>query len=102
TYSRDLPDADACVARIPELFEDLMKRFQRRKNPPPIRALFVKVKFADFRQTTLERSEYKRPRKPDFERLMREAVARHHHPVRLLGLGLRLDAESVDQPVQLD
>ena len=102
TYSRDLPDADACVARIPELMESLLERFEKRKNPPPIRALFVKVKFDDFRQTTLERSEYCQLRAPLFERLMREAIARRDRPVRLLGLGLRLDAESVDQPVQLD
>lgn len=102
TYAQDLPDVEACVARIPELFESLMKRLERRKDPPPIRALFVKIKFDDFRQTTLERSEYTRPRKPDFERLMRQAHTRHDRPVRLLGLGLRLDAESVDQPVQLN
>lgn len=102
TYAQDLPDAEACVARIPELFDSLMKRFERRKDPPPIRALFVKVKFDDFRQTTLERSEYTRPRKPDFERLMREALTRHDRPVRLLGLGLRLDADSIDDPVQLE
>lgn len=102
TYAQDLPDAEACVARIPELFDSLIKRLERRKDRPPIRALFVKIKFDDFRQTTLERSEYTRPRKPDFERLMREALTRHDRPVRLLGLGLRLDAESVDQPVQLE
>jgi DNA polymerase IV len=102
TYAEDLPDADACVARIPELLEDLLKRFGGREDPPPIRGLFVKVKFDDFRQTTLERSEYRTPRRDAYETLMRQAIARHGRPVRLLGIGLRLDAEGVGAPTQLD
>ena len=102
TYAEDLPDADACVAHIPELLESLLKRFDRREDPPPIRGLFVKVKFDDFRQTTLERSEFQTPRPDAYEKLMRQAVARHKRPVRLLGLGLRLDADGVGGPTQLD
>ncbi len=102
TYSTDLPDADACVEHIKSLLPTLLDRYRRRDDPPPIRALFVKVKFSDFRQTTLERSAYTEPRPETYEELMRQAVARHDHPVRLLGLGLRLDADGVGAPVQLD
>ncbi len=102
TYVEDLCGADACVAKIPELLDELVDRFERRDDPPPIRALFVKVKFNDFRQTTLERSQFQQPRLKTYEKLMREAVARHDRPVRLLGLGIRLDADGRNQPVQLD
>lgn len=102
TYTEDLPDCEACLARIPELLESLLKRFGRRDDPPPIRGLFVKVKFNDFRQTTLERSEFQEPDRSTYEKLMRQAVARHDRPVRLLGLGLRLDADQLDGPTQLD
>ena len=102
TYNQDLPDADACVARIGELLDSLLERFEGRDDPPPIRALFVKVKFDDFRLTTLERSEYTDPRHSTYEKLLRQAVARHDRPVRLLGLGMRLDADRVGRAVQLD
>ncbi len=102
TYPEDLPDADACVARIPELLESLVTRFQRRDDPPPIGGLFVKVKFNDFRQTTLERTEYRELRRETYEKLMRQAIARHDRPVRLLGIGVNLDAELAAAPKQLD
>lgn len=102
TYVEDLPDADACVAQIPSLLAELTERYDGRENPPPIRGLFVKVKFDDFRLTTLERSEYTEPRPDKYEPLLREAVARHDRPVRLLGLGMRLDPDRLDAPVQLN
>lgn len=102
TYPEDLPDAEACIERIPELLESLLTRFERRDDPPPIGGLFVKVKFNDFRQTTLERSEYREPRQKTYEKLMRQAIARHDRPVRLLGIGLNLDADRAGGPVQLD
>lgn len=102
TYATDLMNVDACLAKIPELLESLQRRFARRDDPPPIRGLFVKVKFADFRQTTLERSQFQKPRQKAYEILMRQALARHDEPVRLLGLGLRLDADNQGAPTQLD
>ena len=102
TYNQDLDDADACVDRIPELLDELLKRFENRDDPPPVDGLFVKVKFDDFRLTTLERSEYTEPSPETYEALMRQAVARHGRPVRLLGLGMKLDAEQRNRAVQLD
>ena len=102
TYAEDLPDEGACLAQIPDLLRELLRRVEGRKNLPPIRGLFVKVKFDDFRQTTLERAEFQEPHQHHYEALMREAIARHDRPVRLLGLGLRLDAQGLRGPTQLD
>ena len=101
TYNEDLPDADSCVSKIPGLLEELTDRYDRRDDPPPVRGLFVKVKFDDFRQTTLERSEYTEPAPDSYETLMRQAIDRHDRPVRLLGLGMRLDPDAHSAPVQL-
>ncbi len=102
TYSEDLTDPDACVAQIPSLLDELQRRYQARDNAPPIKALFVKVKFADFRLTTLERSAFQNPNPDAYEALLRKALQRHDEAVRLLGLGLRLDPERLDGPRQLD
>ena len=102
TYSKDLQDLGECLEKIPELLTSLARRWERKENLPPIRALFVKVKFNDFRQTTLERSELQEPSREAFEDLLREALTRHERPVRLLGIGLRLDADALGQPEQLD
>ncbi len=102
TYNHDLEDAQSCVDQIPDLLDELQRRYESRDNAPPIKALFVKVKFADFRLTTLERSAYQNPNPDAYEALLRQALKRHDQPVRLLGLGLRLDPDRLDGPRQLD
>ncbi len=102
TYARDLPDEQACLARVPELLDELTRRLRRRDSLPPVSGLFVKVKFDDFRQTTLESSDYREPSLTAYETLLAEALTRHERPVRLLGIGLRLDAAQQGLPVQLE
>ncbi|MDH1265850.1 DNA polymerase IV [Pseudomonas sp. GD03944] len=89
TYDQDLPDLAACVAQLPQLLDELARRMTRldasyRPDKP-----FVKVKFHDFTQTTLEQAGAGRDL-ASYTALLGAAFARGNKPVRLLGVGVRL------------
>ncbi|MCO7547027.1 DNA polymerase IV [Pseudomonas nitrititolerans] len=99
TYDRDLPDLAACLERLPELLQELTRRMARldcryRPGKP-----FVKLKFHDFTQTTLEQSGAGLEL-ADYADLLAVAFARGKRPVRLIGVGVRL-IDSRDQAEQL-
>ncbi len=89
TYAQDLPDLAACLQKIPELIESLDRRMQRLDADYRIHNSFLKMKFRDFNQTTVERMHSK-PNLPDLSILCEEAWQRGKIPVRLLGVGVRL------------
>lgn len=90
TYPQDLPDLPACLQKIPELIESLSKRMQSLDADYRIQNSFLKMKFSDFSQTTVERSHCK-PVVRDLSNLCEEAWQRGKMPVRLLGVGVRLN-----------
>ena len=89
TYPQDLPDLAACLLKIPELIGSLSKRMERLDADYRIQNSFLKMKFSDFSQTTVERSHSK-PVEQDLSSLCQEAWQRGRMPVRLLGVGVRL------------
>ncbi|WP_439862270.1 DNA polymerase IV [Pseudomonas sp. MBLB4136] len=89
TFDHDLPDLPACLAQLPQLLEELARRMARldasyRPDKP-----FVKIKFHDFTQTTLEQAGARRDL-DSYKLLLSAAFARGNKPVRLLGVGVRL------------
>src|SRR3990167_3793355 len=89
TFDKDLPDLAACMEQLRALLEQLAKRMERldvsyRPDKP-----FVKIKFHDFSQTTLEQGGARRDME-SYTRLMSTAFARGNKAVRLLGVGVRL------------
>jgi DNA polymerase-4 len=100
TYLKDLPDSEACLAVLPELITRLEQRIERAGEIYGIQNLFVKLKFNDFQQTTVERVSSK----IDLDilrQLMQEGFARQGIPVRLLGVGIRLKQENIYAAIQL-
>lgn len=98
TFATDLGDETACLEQVETLYEGLMKRLAR-KPAPPIRSLFVKVRFNDFTTTTMERSlaisgEH-------FKQLVRSACQRSQLGIRLLGLGVRFDEHYTEAQMEL-
>lgn len=89
TYARDLPDLAACLERLPQLLEELDGRLARLDDSYRPDKPFVKVKFHDFTQTTLEQAGAGRGL-DSYRRLLGAAFARGARPVRLLGVGVRL------------
>lgn len=102
TFPQDLPNLTSCLSRLPELLQQLASRLRRLDDGYLVVKLFVKIKFADFSQTTMERSgSHLTPL--EFQQLCRDAYARKASPVRLLGVGVRFVDLREDRPFyQLD
>jgi DNA polymerase-4 len=98
TYAQDLPDLTACLDKLPALMTKLKGRIARAENPP-FKGLSVKLKFADFSQTTAEHGGQQLS-STIYTDLLGIAFARGNKPVRLVGVGVRL-ADEADQPQQL-
>ena len=75
------------------LYKRFLKRFERKDlKEQEIKTLFVKVKFSDFKSTTVEHG-FNELNQDSFELLLEEGVNRKNLPVRLLGLGARLKSK---------
>lgn len=98
TYPKDLPDLAACLAQTPTLYADLSQRLQRQQLDTQPNKAFVKIKFHDFTQTTMECSA-SHADMALFSKLLEQAWQRGAKPVRLLGVGVRFaDAPAASKP----
>jgi DNA polymerase-4 len=88
TFASDLSDLDACQALLPELVAQLDQRLAH-DGVIPVRKLFVKMRFDNFRQTTVECSAAGVD-EAALAALFETAWQRGQRPVRLLGIGVRL------------
>jgi DNA polymerase-4 len=93
TYVFDLPDRETAKARLPVLYEKLLKRLQEIGSEYRIQSPFIKLKFCDFSATTLERGSLL-PSLPVFGALLDMAYQRGQKPVRLIGIGVNLEEPS--------
>ncbi len=89
TYARDLPDLAACLAQLSELEQQLNKRMQNIKGTYRVQKQFIKIKFHDFIQTTVEMLSDTRDSE-NYRELCKDGFERGNKPVRLLGLGVRV------------
>ncbi|VXC41425.1 DNA polymerase IV [Pseudomonas sp. 8Z] len=89
TFEQDLPDLQSCLDKLPALLEEMNARLQRLDSSYRPDKPFVKVKFHDFTQTTLEQAGANRDLE-SYRQLLAGAHARGNKPVRLLGVGVRL------------
>ncbi|MFC3111349.1 DNA polymerase IV [Undibacterium arcticum] len=96
TYTPDVPDLAACAGHLRPLFESLQARVKRVGAERDIRKLYVKIRFADFRQTTAECVGTVLDQ-AQFDKLLETGFQRGRPPVRLLGVGVRLEEEE-DSP----
>lgn len=100
TYSIDLPDLDACLHELTDLMNKLDTRIQRAKAERTIHKLFVKIRFADFKQTTVE-CVASATDATQFQKLLETGYQRRRLPVRLLGVGIRLGSDDGDSQLGL-
>lgn len=100
TYATDLPDLDACLNEVPALLESLTARVQRAQAAGHIQKLYVKIRFSDFRHTTVECRGNQLDIKV-FTQLLETGYRRRHLPVRLLGLGTRLQDAATETQISL-
>lgn len=88
TFDRDLLDLEACLGELEPLLQRLMERIQRAGDVA-ISKQFVKLKFDNFRQTTVECLST-RLSLARYRSLLEDAWQRQARPVRLVGVGVRL------------
>ncbi len=100
TYTIDLPDLAACQAELPALYASLQTRMQRAKAEDSIQKLYVKIRFADFRQTTVE-CRGNTLDETVYAELLETGYLRGKQAVRLLGLGTRLADVKPEQQLGL-
>jgi DNA polymerase-4 len=96
TFSADLETLAECEEKLPELFEELMADLAQKESTRTITKIFVKLKFADFTRTTVERAGLS-PSLDQFRLLLEEAFGRTGKPVRLIGLGVRFASTEQDE-----
>ncbi|MDX1452443.1 MAG: DNA polymerase IV [Oleiphilaceae bacterium] len=106
TYDTNLASDSDILLRGDELFRKLVERVDKRCADLRVNKRFVKLKFADFTQTTLEQTinGHERWQDPEAFRLMlSEARQRSNREVRLVGLGVRfLQSSTMQGALQLD
>ena len=87
TFPSDLPDPVAAQVILKKLSQNLVQRLSRFVDRP-IKQQFVKIKFYDFTQTTIECLSQQV--NPDiFVNLLEQGFLRGNKPMRLIGLGVR-------------
>jgi len=89
TFAKDIDSYQNCIAHISALQQELDKRYQNLKQPRKVSGLFVKLKFCDFSQTTVEQ-QAGISEQSLFTDMLKQAYERGSKPVRLIGLGFRL------------
>lgn len=97
TFLEDLPTIESCFEQIPDLFQRLMRRYERIKKEYKIKKPFIKVKFSDFSVTTVESILYPQHSLETYKALIKIGWERKKEPVRLLGLGFSLHTDVEQQ-----
>ena len=97
TFSEDLPDLESCLRQVSELYQRLIRRYERVISDYQIKKPFVKVKFADFTVTTVENALYPLSSLDNYRALVTIGWQRKKQPVRLIGLGAHLSANQETQ-----
>lgn len=100
TYDTDLQSPEDCRNALDPLIGELEDELRRKAPERPIAEAVVKVKFADFRQTTRQ-CRCPTPSATVFHRLLAEALERGPSAVRLLGVGVRFEEADDPRPRQL-
>lgn len=96
TYVNDLVDLVACKNALEPLIDQLVARVARAEAGAHIHKLFVKIRFADFRQTTVE-CIATTVDGAVLATLLQTGFQRGRKAVRLLGVGVRLADRSDEQ-----
>jgi DNA polymerase-4 len=100
TFAQDIKDENKGVEQLKIIFETLKKRIflksSQIKNKGHFKSVFCKLKFNDFSITSKEQA-FETLSFPTFENLFRNAKKRSPLPIRLIGIGVRLNAKNTVQ-----
>lgn len=89
TFGEDLSGPSVWEPYVDKLYEQLLGRIDAANATESIHKAFVKLKFSDFSSTTVERVGTAAV-DSDYRQLLIEGWQRREMPVRLIGIGVRL------------
>jgi DNA polymerase-4 len=101
TFVHDRITLQNCLDEVPRLYDLLLQRFEasQKKKKLPIKALYVKLRFNNFKTTTAQTIASELTIFP-FQQLIKTAWNRGKKPVRLIGLGIQFGQNN--SLIQLD
>ncbi|WP_028774483.1 DNA polymerase IV [Shewanella waksmanii] len=97
TLAKDIHTLDQCKAVMPQLIQELGARVSRSAKTRPIHKQVVKLKFDDFKQTTIEHRSDEVSVNLFYELLEQAMDRREGRGIRLLGVSVGLASEMVAQ-----
>jgi DNA polymerase-4 len=101
TFSEDVRDVLSLVPSMRRLLEEVKLAYEERYAEREIKSLVVKLKFADFTRTTIEKATHEIDVQLA-EALLYEGFERGNgKSVRLLGLGVRLSEEEQEKQLEM-
>jgi DNA polymerase-4 len=103
TFIRDRQNLGECLVEVEKLYQSLLPRLDRcqQKKTLPIKALYIKLRFNNFKTTTAQLIATK-PDIYSYKKLVEIAWNRGKRPVRLIGLGIQFeDEEKMDIQLKL-
>jgi DNA polymerase-4 len=100
TFPINLETLQGCEEKLEELYAELMADLAQKETSRTVTKIFVKLKFADFTRTTVERAGLP-PSLGEYRTLLVEAFGRTGKCVRLMGVGVRFAEHSPPDTVQL-
>ncbi len=94
TFTRDKSSLEQCLGEVEKLYPKLLQRLENnnKKHKLPIKALYIKLRFDNFKTTTAQQSTQNID-KSIFKLLIEKAWYRYQRPVRLIGLGIEFSHE---------
>lgn len=93
TFPQDLKTIGDCIATLPALIQKFKKRLRHNSSLPIVKQ-FVKIKFCDFKKTSVEKVSTNFEPQVFFD-LFKVGFNRYNKPIRLLGIGVRFGKEKV-------
>ncbi|WP_160154019.1 DNA polymerase IV [Microbulbifer sp. ALW1] len=101
TFTQDLHEKEKWLEEMTTLYGRLHERLEQLGDRYAISSAVVKIKYADFTQSTQERGS-KAARISEFKQLLEQCWEKRRDPIRLLGVGVKLrDLRAELDPEQL-
>ena len=101
TFLHDLNDTTLCVQQLSILYTKLIERCKSSNvNTNDVREIFLKIKFNDFETITRQKKSLKIELN-EFKNLFDSNIVKIVKPIRLLGIGFRLN-DKKEEPSQYD
>ena len=96
TFGECVDNLETASGKVHELFSELMEDIRAKNKLAQVDGIFAKLKFSDFTVTTVSKVG-ERPVMENYLSLVEEGFSRNDHPIRLIGLGVRLREEAVTE-----